>query len=114
MSTRLHADPAVLSHLTRSELATLHRLLLEERIVQQARVVELQDPPDLEPDLAQFLLVRCQEALEEIEEAMRLIEHGAYGVCSGCGTTIPYARLEALPAAQRCVSCQAGHNRAQR
>lgn len=111
MSTRLQADPAARTHLTRSQLARLRRLLLEEHIVQQARVVELQDPPDLEPDLAHVLLVRCQETLEEIEEALDLIEQAAYGLCAGCRTEIPYERLEALPAARRCVSCQAGHAR---
>ena len=112
MSTRLHADPAVRTHLTRSQLERLRRLLLEEHIVQRARVVELQDPPDLEPDLAQLLLVRCQESLAEIEDALGLIQQGAYGICSGCRAEIPYERLEALPGARRCVSCQASYDRA--
>ena len=59
--------------------------------------------------LAELLLVRCREALDEIEEALRLIDRGGYGLCSVCGTAIPDERLEAVPAAQRCVSCQAGH-----
>jgi RNA polymerase-binding transcription factor DksA len=82
---------------------------VEEHVIQQARAVELQDSPDLEPDLAELLLVRCREALEEIEEALRLIDRGEYGRCSVCGTAVPYERLEAVPATRRCVSCQARH-----
>jgi RNA polymerase-binding transcription factor DksA len=114
MSTRLQADPSVRTHLTRSQSARLRRLLLEEQALQQARLVELQDPADLDPDLAHVLLVRCQETLEEIEDALALIERGTYGFCAGCRTEIPYERLEALPGARRCVSCQAGHDRALR
>jgi RNA polymerase-binding transcription factor DksA len=83
--------------------------LIEEHASQQTRAIELQEPPDLEPSLAELLLIRCREALDEIEEALRLIDQGGYGLCSVCGNAIPYERLEAVPAARRCVSCQAGH-----
>lgn len=106
MSTRLRAAPALATHLSAAQLARLRRLLLEERVIQQSRAVELQDPPDLEPDLAELLLGRCREALDEIEDALRLIDQGAYGLCSVCGTAIPYERLEAVPATRRCVACQ--------
>ena len=109
MSTRLRAAPALATHLSAAQLARLRCLLVEEQVIQQTRAVELQDPPDLEPDLAELLLVRCRVALDEIEEALRLIDQGGYGLCSVCGTAIPYERLEAVPAARRCVSCQAGH-----
>ncbi len=108
MSTRLEAAPAV-THVSPVQLARLRGLLVEEQAIQQARAFELQDSRDLEPDLAELLLVRCREALEEIEEALRLIDHGGYGRCSACGTAVPYERLEAVPATRRCVSCQAGH-----
>jgi RNA polymerase-binding transcription factor DksA len=108
MSTRLEAAPAVVTHVSPVQLARLHGLLVEEHAIQQARAVELQASPDLEPDLAELLLVRCREALEEIEEALRLIDKGGYGRCSVCGTAVPYERLEAVPATRRCVSCQAG------
>lgn len=111
MSTRLRAAPAATSHLAPVQLERLRRLLVEEHVAQQARAIELQDPPDLEPDLAEVLLALCREALGEIEEALALLDRGAYGVCSACAAPIPYERLEAVPAAQRCVSCQAGRDR---
>jgi RNA polymerase-binding transcription factor DksA len=111
MSTRLQAVPATTSHLSRVQLEHLRRLLVQEHLLQRTRAVELQDPPDLEPDLAAVLLARCWEALAEVEEALTLIGRGDYGACSGCGSAIPYERLEVVPAAQRCASCQAGRDR---
>jgi RNA polymerase-binding transcription factor DksA len=107
MSTRLEAAPAAVPHVSPVQLAGLRDLLVEEHAVQQARAVELQEPADLESDLAEFLLVRCREALAEIEEALRLIDQGGYGRCFVCGAAVPYERLEAVPATRRCVSCQA-------
>ena len=107
MSARLQAVPATTSHLSRAQLEHLRRMLVQEHLLQQARAVELQDPPDLEPDLAAVLLARCWEALTEIEEALALIGRGDYGNCSGCSSAIPYERLQVVPAAQRCVFCQA-------
>lgn len=111
MSTRLEAAPAATSHLSPVQLERLRRLLVEEHVLQQARAIELQDPLDLEPDLAEVLLARCQDALDEIVEALALLDRGAYGACSACGSVIPYERLEAVPAARRCVSCQTGRDR---
>jgi RNA polymerase-binding transcription factor DksA len=34
---------------------------------------------------------------------------GTYGICEDCGTEISPERLEFLPEATRCVSCQARH-----
>jgi RNA polymerase-binding transcription factor DksA len=112
MSTRLAAAPAVMSHLSADQLDRLGRLLINERVAQEARAIELQDPLDLEPDLAEVLLARCREASDEIEAALALIGEGTYGACSACGVAIPYERLEAVPAAQRCVSCQSHRDRA--
>ena len=114
MSTRLDTAPTVATHLSPEQLARMRRLLIEEHVIQQTRAVEFQDPPDLEPDLAEVLLARCQEALEEIDDALRLLGRGAYGLCSVCASAIPYERLEAVPAARHCVSCQSGRERALR
>lgn len=114
MSTRLDPAPTVATHLSPEQLARLRRLLVEEHVIQQARAVELQDTPDLEPDLAGVLLARCHEARDELEWALRLFERGPYGLCSACGASIPYERLEAVPATRHCISCQSGRDRALR
>ncbi|MEW6470895.1 MAG: TraR/DksA C4-type zinc finger protein [Actinomycetota bacterium] len=86
-------------------------MLAEEHALQRTRAAELRDTEDLEPDLAEVLLARCQEALEETEAALDLIEREVYGLCAECGAPIPYERLEVVPATRRCVACQSGRDR---
>ena len=57
-------------------------------------------------DFALSLLSQEQDALYEIEEALKRIDLGTYGVCEMCGKPIPHARLEALPFARYTVECQ--------
>ncbi|MBB3111144.1 YteA family regulatory protein [Paenibacillus phyllosphaerae] len=40
---------------------------------------------------------------EEIQSALQRIKDGEYGICEVCGETIPYERLQALPATTRCI-----------
>ncbi len=58
-------------------------------------------------DFALSVLAKEQDALYEIEEALRRIERGVYGVCELSGDKIPQARLEAIPFARLTVECQA-------
>ena len=44
--------------------------------------------------------------LAHIETALERIGEGSYGVCEGCATNIPLARLQALPYATTCIGCQ--------
>jgi DnaK suppressor protein len=44
---------------------------------------------------------------EQAERARDRKAHGAYGVCEDCGKRIGDERLEALPDATRCITCQA-------
>jgi RNA polymerase-binding transcription factor DksA len=59
-----------------------------------------------EKDFALSLLSQEQDALYEIEEALKRIEVGTYGVCEMSNKTIPHARLEAIPFARFTVECQ--------
>lgn len=45
--------------------------------------------------------------LGEIERALLRLRSDTYGACVDCGVDIPPARLEAEPAAARCIACQA-------
>ena len=51
-------------------------------------------------------VVRDTRELDAVEAALRRIADDAYGECIDCGMKIPLARLEANPAAVRCVPCQ--------
>lgn len=43
--------------------------------------------------------------LEKIVLAMRRVDSGCFGICDDCGTDIDPLRLDAEPAAERCLSC---------
>ena len=57
-------------------------------------------------DFALSLLSQEQDALYEIDQALKRIEVGTYGVCEMSGKPIPHARLEAIPFARFTVGCQ--------
>ena len=58
-------------------------------------------------DFALSLLSSDQDAVFEIEEALKRIERNAYGVCELTGKPIPKARLEAIPWTRFTVEAQA-------
>lgn len=45
--------------------------------------------------------------IESIEETIARIENGTYGRCEDCGGPIGEERLQVLPTATLCISCQA-------
>jgi RNA polymerase-binding transcription factor DksA len=58
-------------------------------------------------DFALSLLSSDQDAVYEIEEALKRIERNTYGVCELTGKSIPKARLEAIPWTRFTVQAQA-------
>ena len=58
-------------------------------------------------DFALSLLSSDQDAVYEIEEALKRIEKKTYGVCELTGKSIPRARLEAIPWTRFTVDAQA-------
>jgi RNA polymerase-binding transcription factor DksA len=58
-------------------------------------------------DFALSLLSSDQDAVYEIEEALKRIERKTYGVCELTGKSIPKARLEAIPWTRFTVEAQA-------
>src|ERR1700674_1966808 len=57
-------------------------------------------------DFALSLLSQEQDALYEIDQALKRIELGTYGICEMSGKAIPRTRLEAIPFARFTVECQ--------
>ncbi len=54
----------------------------------------------------EYLDFKRKVILPHLEIALDRIERGVQGLCIDCGEKIPARRLEAVPAAIRCVSCQ--------
>ena len=49
---------------------------------------------------------RADHYLRHLEEALRRIERGEYGICQGCNQPIAHSRLEAVPIAKMCFECK--------
>jgi RNA polymerase-binding protein DksA len=47
-----------------------------------------------------------RESLYELDDAMKKIEDGTFGVCEECKSLISKTRLKAVPFAKLCVKCQ--------
>ena len=58
-------------------------------------------------DFALSLLSSDQDAIYEIEEALKRIERNTYGICELTGKPIPKARLDAIPWTRFTVEAQA-------
>jgi DnaK suppressor protein len=50
---------------------------------------------------------RLSRTLSSVESSLHAISEGCYGYCAECGEPIAIKRLEILPWATHCVSCQA-------
>lgn len=100
--------------------AAYRKILLEKRqnvmaglgikfdtLAKMGRVAE-EDQAQLSHD--EFISLRLNSLdyvqLKLIEEALDRIEAGDYGVCLSCEEPIPAKRLQALPWAKYCVTCQ--------
>lgn len=57
-------------------------------------------------DFALNMLSKEQNALFEVEDALRRIDNGTYGICEISHKSIPILRLEAIPFARLTVECQ--------
>ena len=111
------------------DLARMKQRLQEERARQLALAARLhqeeadpvesgelstadQHPAELgsetfERELELTTLSIVEGELKEIDDALRRLDHGSYGICEECGKPIDEARLKAVPWARYCVVDQA-------
>jgi len=111
------------------DLARIKQRLQEERARQLALAARLrqeeadpvesgelstadQHPAELgsetfERELELTTLSIVEGELKEIDDALRRLDQGSYGICEECGKPIDEARLEAVPWARYCVVDQA-------
>ena len=117
-------------NLSKQQLKQLKALLLEERtkvaseirsIAQEASKNPREASGDLsaytvhmadmsadtyERELAMNLAGSSQEVLYQIEDALKQIDEGTYGICQQCAKPISVSRLRAVPYTSLCISCQ--------
>ena len=69
----------------------------------------LQELADYESNLS--LDDQLEFLLKKINTALRAIEDGTYGQCSKCRSGIEHGRLDIMPYAELCVSCNGNAKR---
>ncbi len=68
---------------------------------------------DISEDVSLRMLATNREALYGIDEAIRKIDEGSYGICEECEEEISEKRLSILPTATLCIDCQEDKERLQ-
>jgi len=61
---------------------------------------------DRDRELALMLADREREKLTLVDDALKRIEMGTYGICESCEEEIDKERLSAMPFTKLCLSCQ--------
>lgn len=51
------------------------------------------------------LLAAARAEQQAVDDALRRVDEGAYGICASCAQPIPIAQLEVRPFRERCVPC---------
>jgi len=81
-------------------------VLLSEH--QETTFADANDLATHDVDMTNDLNVKMKKlaTLKDINEALKLIEDGSYGICDECGVDISLKRLEAYPTSKQCITCK--------
>jgi RNA polymerase-binding transcription factor DksA len=107
-------DTNAIKETLQSERDSLHARLLELGARPHGDGVEIEldenfaDSAASTAERAEILALvgSLRDTLTDVDAALARIEAGTYGRCESCGNDIAPARLEALPHARLCISCQ--------
>ncbi len=81
--------------------------LKAESLTRNDSVVSAEDGTDaFDRQMAINIASAENSSVLEIDDALRRIEEGTYGVCEECNGTIERVRLDALPFVRMCIKCQ--------
>ncbi|MBI1991645.1 MAG: TraR/DksA C4-type zinc finger protein [Candidatus Omnitrophica bacterium] len=59
-----------------------------------------------ERELSMNIVSSEQEILYQIDDALKRLEDGSFGICQQCNQPITMSRLKAVPHASLCIGCQ--------
>lgn len=96
--------------LTKERAAVLARMAVVTRDALETEI-ETDGVPSSSYEREHALKAMLDGRLEEIDTALSKIDGGTYGTCADCKNAIPPKRLQALPFATLCVSCQSVHDK---
>lgn len=100
LAQRANFRNAIRDHLHRSEDSKQLTLANESSVGDDWAVSDLLT----DTDIAQ--LNHELSELQNIDTALKRIDSGTYGHCTECGEPIAAERLQAVPMAKHCLSCQ--------
>ncbi|MDP8932550.1 MAG: TraR/DksA C4-type zinc finger protein [Actinomycetota bacterium] len=115
MARQMELTPEALARLREQLLAEREELLGQTVVLDATAVVGLwrdsgydDDYADtgsatFERERAQSLALNARRILVQIDDALRRMDAGTYGLCERCGQAIEVERLEALPYATLCL-----------
>jgi RNA polymerase-binding transcription factor DksA len=103
---KYHAMLMVLRDRLRNQMNGLAKESAEEMASYSLHMAD-SGTDNFDRDFALSLLSADQDAMYEIEEALKRIERGTYGVCELTGKQIPKSRLDAIPWTRFTVEAQA-------
>lgn len=66
---------------------------------------------DISEDLSLRRLDSHRKLLQDIDECLRKIQEGTYGMCEECGEEISQKRLNVIPTATLCIDCKENRER---
>ena len=64
-----------------------------------------------ERELSMNIVSSEQEILYQIDDALKRLDDGSFGICQQCNQTITMSRLRAVPYASLCIDCQRSKER---
>ncbi len=89
-------------------LENMERMKNGEVFVDKDSIKDVVDAASDELDKAFVMRIRDRELklIKKIDEALKRIEEGSYGICEECGCDIEEKRLNARPVATLCIACK--------
>ncbi len=89
-------------------LENMEKMKNGEVFVDKDSIKDVVDAASDELDKAFVMRIRDRELklIKKIDEALKRIEDGSYGICEECGCDIEEKRLSARPVATMCIACK--------
>lgn len=79
----------------------------EETAASRESMDEIDQAQELiEQEMGSLMSSNNRANLAKVEDALDRIRSNRYGICERCGNEIPMKRLNVLPFARYCISCQ--------
>lgn len=109
-------EPSAVGRYLRGEIERLTQEIEQQQRIPHRVSYEGNDDQDLtvmllEQTTNRAVVEQRQRLLQQMQSAYQRLETGTYGVCEDCHTAILPERLEALPWATLCVTCQGRRER---